>query len=186
MGTPNRGWIEDRNRFGLAKPPDYFLQRLLDYDNMLVVIPSRQQALYRLARRVQFTPGIGALAVLSREADTAMMHTHGLVPVTTIVRFGGSNFWDAESVIQKLKDRDIWEHGGAEKVAELMDAAEAADRQRLLESTRDNMRQRAKDGWNSLQARTGSRNKTAYDGNIHAHSRRSRPTMIRVAGKATN
>lgn len=181
MGSPNRAWIADRNPFGLSKPPDYFLQRLLDYDNMLVVIPSRQQPLYRLARRVQFTVGIGPIAVLSNEADTAMMATHGIVPVTTIVRFGGTNYWDAETVIQKLRDRDIWAHGGADKVVELMDAAEEADRQRILDSTRDNLRQRAKDGWNSLQARTGSRNKTAYDGNIHAHTRRSRPTFVSLA-----
>lgn len=186
MGSPARAWIQDRNPFGLSKPPDYFLQRLLDYDHQLVVIPSRQQPLYRLARRVQFTAGIGPLAVLSPEADTAMMHTHGIVPVTTIVRFGGSNFWDAEAVIQKLRDRDIWEHGGAEKVTEMIEAAEAADRQRILERTRDQLRVRANDGFNSLLARTGARNKTAHDGNIHAHSRRSRPTMIRVAGKATN
>lgn len=183
MGSPNRAWIADRNPFGLAKPPDYFLQRLLDHDNMLVVLPSRQQPLYRLARRVQYTAGIGPQAVLNHEADTAMMHTHKVVPVTTIVRFGASNFWDGEAVVQKLKDRDIWAHGGSEKVSELMEAAERLDEERLKAGIRDNLRQRAKDGWNSLQARTGSRNKTAHDGNIHAHTRRTRPTMISVAGK---
>lgn len=183
MGSPARAWIEDRNPFGLAKPPDWFLQRLLDHDNMLVILPSRQQPLYRLARRVQFTRGIGTLAVLDPQADTAMMHTHKVVPVTTMVRYGATNAWDAEAVIQKLKDRDIWEHGGAEKVTGLMEAVEAADDERKRREIRGNLRQRAKDGWRSLQARTGSRNKSAHDGNIHAHTRRTRPTMISVAGK---
>ena len=51
-----KNYIADRNPFNLLPPPEWWLQQLYDYDAQLVVVPSRQDAVYRLARRTWNRP----------------------------------------------------------------------------------------------------------------------------------
>jgi len=165
-----RNWIGDQNRFGLASPPTWWLQRLADFDNQLVIIPSRQEPVYRIARRRQFSPGIGTLALLDTQRDTAMLASYGLVPVTTMIRY--AQRWEIDSLLQKLRDRDTWALSGgpmsgrsaaerAERVVGAIeqqeDALAAKERQRM----RDDLDYRGKDAWKSYQARTGQRTRLA-------------------------
>lgn len=173
-----KNWIADKNRFGLAKPPAWWLQRLSDFDADLVLVPSRMEPLYRLARRARRSAGIGSMAVLNPEADTAMLAHYKLVPVTTVIRYGSA--WDIDTILVKLADRDIWARKNGDKMADEIEAKEAKAEKALKASIRDDMRQRSKDAWRSLQARTGARNKRASDGNIAAREsgQRALPSPI--------
>ena len=164
-----KNWITDKNRFGLEKPPAWWLARLFDFDADLVVVPSRQNPWYLLARRAKYSPGIGAIAVLDRHADTAMLATHKLVPVTTMIRYNAST-WDIDSILQKLRDRDMWAISGGpasnrsieergEKVGRAVEAHEAAQQKQARRAVQNDMWDRSGDAWRSYQARTGQRTK---------------------------
>jgi hypothetical protein len=173
------------NRFGLEKPPDWWLQKLHDFDSMLVVIPSRQQPLYRIARRRQFSKGLGTGALLDNSRDTAMLAHYALVPVTTMIRYAQA--WDADSVIQKLKDRDTWALSGgpmsgrsaqerADRVANAIEAHEQEQDKRTREGMRADLDYRSRDAWRSYQARTGQRSRpTTQDGTRNRPSSGSTP-----------
>lgn len=143
----------------MSVPPAYFLQRLFDFDDKLVLFPSFSVPFaYVIARRKQRTSGItdAALDSVLTNPDTRAALAHNLVPVSLIYRTGES--WNPDPVIRSLKARDIWAHGGAEKAADLMDAADAAKQKKLKADIRDDMYNRAGDAWRSYQARTGQRN----------------------------
>lgn len=171
-------FITDRNPFDLPAPPDWWLQMLMDYDAQLVVIPSRQQAIYRLARRTWNRPGIAAMAVLHREKDTAMLAHYGLVPVTTIIGWG---IWGT-NIFNSLRARDIWAHGGAEKFVRTSEDVEAAQVARKHAAVREDLWNRSGDAWRSYQTRTGSRIMVSGDnphGGVGSQSpRREQRTQI--------
>lgn len=143
----------------MAIPPSYWLQRLYDFDAMLVVFPSFQRPYtYVLARRRQYTAGMTDKALESTisNKDTLYCMQHGLVPVSTIFRTGTN--WSIDNIIASLKKRDIWENGGGEAFADKMDAADAAKKKQIKDDIRDDMWNRSGDAWRSYQARTGQRN----------------------------
>lgn len=142
----------------MATPPAYFLQRIYDYDDKLVLFPSFSVPFaYVLARRRQLTAGLTdkALEDTITNPDTRHALRLGLVPVTLIYRTGES--WNADPVIRSLMARDIWRHGGAEKVADTLDAADTRKQKKLRSDIRDDMWNRSGDAWRSYQARTGQR-----------------------------
>ena len=173
-----QNFIRDRNVFNLLPPPAWWLQRLYDYDALLVVIPSRQDAVYRLARRTWNRPGIQAMAVIHRENDTAMMAHYGLVPVTTILGHGvwGTNIFNA------LRARDIWAHGGAEKFVKMEEEFEAEAKAKLKASIRDDMWMRAGDAWRSYQARTGRRSRPTVQSRTERRTQTAPSTSSSTAG----
>jgi len=138
-------------------PPLYVLQRLFDFDNMLVLVPSRNVPFaYVIARRKQFSRGLSdkALEGTIRQPDTLMCLHYGLVPVCLMYKTGPS--WDIEEVIRSLAARDMWAHGGPDKVADLLEAQEEAEQARIKKQNRDSIWERSGDGWRSYQARTGA------------------------------
>lgn len=151
----SRVWVGDNPN--AEQPPPYFLQRLYDFDAMLVLMPSRDQpGAYVLGRRKQFGPGITeqALDAVYTKADTKMCILNGAVPVCMVFKpVNGS--WSPDPLIQTLKARDLWAHGGAEKVADMLEAQEAAEKAATQKAIRDDLYNRSGDGWRSYQARTG-------------------------------
>lgn len=144
----------------MATPPSYWLQRLFDFDSMLVVFPSfAVPYAYVLARRRQYTAGVTdkALESTMTHPDTLTCLRHGLVPVTMVYRTG--TVWSIDNIIASLKRRDIWAAGGAEKFADGADAADAQVEKRKKADIRDDMWNRSGDAWRSYQARTGQRNR---------------------------
>lgn len=144
----------------MSEPPAYWLQRLFDYDNMLVVFPSfNRPYAYVLARRRQLTAGLSdkALDSVLTNPDTKAALQHGLVPVSLIFRTGVT--WSIDNIIESLKARDIWAAGGGDKFADKMDAVDAAETKRKQAAVRDDMWMRSGDAWRSYQARTGQRSK---------------------------
>lgn len=153
VAAPN--WIADINPFNLSEPPAWWLAKLYDFDHMLVLIPSRKQSKYMLARRRQLTAGIGDVAMLdNKNPDTLMLYSHQAVPVGYL-NFSGN--WTIDSLLADLKARDVWAHGGADKVIAIVEDAEADAEIKRHRELRDNMDHRARDAYRSLKARTGQR-----------------------------
>lgn len=137
-------------------PPEYFLQRLYDYDAMLVMFPSAVRAgTYVLARRRERTPGLtsAALAIVANP-DTRLCMAMGWVPVCAMFQTGAS--WNPDQIIARLKARDIRAIGGADKAADLLEEQEDAEKAAQKAATREDLWNRSGDGWRTYQARTGA------------------------------
>ena len=144
-------------------PPPYFLSRIWDQDAMLVVIPSRKTpGAYVIARRKQFSKGLTEAAIDAQidQPDTKMCIMNGCVPVCLMFKTGPS--WDADPIIRSLRARDLWAHGGADKVADMLEEDEAAAKAKIAKDIRDDIYNRSGDGWRSYQARTKQTTNTPY------------------------
>ena len=142
----------------MAQPPAYWLQRLYDYDALLVVLPSRQTPFaYVLARKARRTAQLTPAGVYSVESDTGMCASYGLVPVCLVYKSGSG--WSIDNVIAELQSRDIWRQGGGEKAADMLDERDAKQAEKIKADIRDDMYNRSGDAWRSYQARTGQRSK---------------------------
>lgn len=149
-------FIHDNTR--MEVPPAYFLQRLHDFDSDIVVVPSRQRPFaYVIARRKRRSKGITDAAIESTisQPDTLMCFKYGLVPVCLMFKTGTS--WNSDTIIKKLKARDIWAHGGPNAVADMLEAQEAGEETARKAALRDDMWHRSGDAYRSYQARTGQR-----------------------------
>lgn len=150
-------YLNDNTR--MAIPPAFWLQRLFDFDADLVVFPSRTTPFaYVLARRARLSGLTGqALIDTAGNPDTKLCLSRGLVPVSLIYRTGEQ--WSIDNIIRDLKARDIWAHGGADKVADTLDAQDVSRETDIKADIRDDMWNRSGDAWRSYQARTGQRSK---------------------------
>jgi hypothetical protein len=148
-------WVADNQNS--ERPPHYFLQRLYDFDAMLVLMPSREQpGAYVLGRRKQWGPGLTEAAVdaVYTKADTKMAILNNTVPVCMVFKpVNGS--WNPDPLIRTLMSRDIWAHGGADKVADMLEAQEDAEKAAIRKQMRDDLYNRSGDAWRSYQSRTG-------------------------------
>ena len=146
-------WIADENPFKLAAPPKWWLQRLWDFDNRLVVIPSRRQMVYRLAQRHPPDPRIQAVeAAMWKDSETKMLASHGLVPVLSITP---DVTWENPTIFETLKERAPWMQGGTDKFLAKVEAAEATAEQRRDADTDAMMGERYEGAWNMLRRRMG-------------------------------
>ena len=140
----------------LPTPPDYFLQRIKDYDHMLVIFASIVRfGSYVIARRREKSAGLtGSSLAAFTNPDTQLCVAMGWIPVCTFAQTGTS--WSPDMIIAKLKARDIWAHGGADKVADLLEQQEDAEKAATQKQTREDLWNRSGDGWRTYQARTGA------------------------------
>ena len=144
----------------MAVPPTYWLQRLYDFDQELVVFPSIQIPFaYCLARRAKRTGGMNQ-KVFSTGAtpDTKFCLEHKLLPISIIYRHSSAS-WSIDNILAELRRRDTWAAGGGDAYADQCDAADAEAQRKLKAGIRDDMWQRSGDAWRSYQARTGQRSK---------------------------
>ncbi len=147
-------YIPDNKR--MPVPPDHFLQSLADYDFDLRLLPSRQTPYaYIVARVMRFSSWTKAQVDAQTLPDTKLCMLHGLIPVCLMYQHG--SIWNAEAILSKLRARDIWALGGADKVADQLEADEAAEKAKRDAEVRDDMWNRSGDAWRSYQARTGQR-----------------------------
>ncbi len=178
-----RNWIEDANRFNLPQPPHAFLVALTNFDDALVIVPSRMQKRYLLTRRRQYTQGLGDPAMLdNKHPDTNMCYQHGLLPIAHLKGDG----WGTETLFKQLRERDTWVITGGptatlrdageklEQLANVLDDADRAQAQKERAEMKDSFYHRGRDAWRSMQARIGARNKRAS--NYHGHAVTAAPT----------
>jgi hypothetical protein len=140
-------------------PPAWFLARLHDYDAELVVLPSRYKPYaYVIARRSRLgRRGLtgNAMADTITQPDTLMCMQYGCVPVCLMFKHGPQ--WAVEGVLQKLKARDLWAAGGADKAADLLEAQEAQEKAQRDAEKRDELRGLSREAYRSYQMRVGKR-----------------------------
>ena len=154
MWTPPN-YIVDENPFKLAGPPNHWLRALWDFDNSLVVIPSRQGFYYRLSqRRKPNLPTHIVNDVLFKDSDTRMLARHNLVPVTTILSTAN---WSNPVLFEELRRRAPWRLGGAEKVINTIEAREAQEELDKRVNTDDHLSSLGKDAWGLYNKKIGVR-----------------------------
>lgn len=149
-------YIPDNPR--METPPAFFLQRLHDYDGDLVILPSRYKPFaYVIARRRYYSAGLTDKALESTitQPDTLMCLHYGLVPVCLMYKHGPT--WNPDTVLQSLMARDLWAHGGADKVCDMLEQQEEDEKAKQRAATREDLWHRSGDAWRSYQARTGQR-----------------------------
>ena len=153
MSLPN--WIPDQNRYSLAGPPSWFLRQLWEFDNTLVLVPSRQGFFYRLTQR---SPTRLATAIVNdimkEQADTAMLMSYGLVPITTVL---ATVRWDNPVIWQDLRQRAPWRMGGAAAYEQKIIAQEKAEELEKAAKQDDMLDYLSKDSWKYYQKKAGLR-----------------------------
>jgi hypothetical protein len=148
-------YIVDTNPFSLAGPPKYFLRQLWEFDNSLVVIPSRQGWYYRLAQRKRLNlPEHIVNDALFNDSDTKMLARHSLVPVTTIL---ATVNWFNPFLIEELRRRSPTRLGGADAVNKMLEDQDRRDDAAKDAKIDDATTIMAKDGWGMYQKKIGVR-----------------------------
>ena len=153
MRLPN--YIKDTNPFNLAGPPVWWLDKLHDFDNSLVVVPSRAGFFYRLAQRRQ--PDLRTEIVndvLKEDTDTRMLYRHGLIPVTTILSTAD---WSNPAMWEELRRRAPWRNGGADEFMKKLNTQEKEEKLKAAIEQDEKLDYLAKDSWKYYQKQLGLR-----------------------------
>jgi hypothetical protein len=151
----HRSYIADVNLFNLAGPPKWWLDHLWDFDDSLVVVPSRQGFYYRLAQRRK--PNLAddiCKEALFAESDTRLLASYGLVPVTTILATAN---WSNPLLFEELRRRSPHRMGGATACADRLDAADAADELAKRQAEDERLTSIGKDAWGLYNKKIGLR-----------------------------
>ena len=164
-----RNWLPDLNRFNLPEPPEWWLKRLHDQDDALVLFPSRLRPnTYVLARRRGFSARLRRLltgAAVYNPAksggDGDVLAAHHLVYVAHVA--GTIGQWTT-AIFQQLREWDTWAAGGGDAVANTLEQQEIYTSSKIHADLIDSIDHRARDAWRSYQARTGQRNQRANSG----------------------
>lgn len=146
-------YIVDQNRFNLAGPPTWWLRKLYEFDNSLVVVPSRQSFLYRLAQRR--APNLQASIVneaLFNQSDTQMLASYNLVPVTTILSTAN---WSNPFLFEELRRRAPWRLGGAKAMIAQQEAYDREDEFKAQQETDEMLNSLSKDAWGLYRKKIG-------------------------------
>lgn len=174
-------YIADQNRFKLAGPPAYFRRALWAFDDSLVVVPSRQDFLYRLAQRRPLSlPQHIVNEALFNSSDTQMLSTYGLVPVTTIL---ATVNWANPTLIEQLRQRAPHRNGGASEVIARMEAQERAAELKKREQNEEIADQVAKDSWLMYNKKIGTRSNGFAIKTPNAPSAPKNAPSVRTANK---
>ena len=146
-------YYPDLNRFNLAGPPQWFLRKLMEFDPSLVIVPSRQGFMYRLGqrRKLQLSENV-VNDVLKEQADTLMLASYGLVPVTTIVATAN---WSNPYIFVELANRAPWRLGGADKVNAMLEAQDSQDEFGKRAQTDEHLTYLSKDAWKYYRTKIG-------------------------------
>lgn len=147
-------YIKAENPFNLLGPPGWWLDKLKDFDDSLVVMPSKQGHFYRLAQRRPQDPRAALVSSLMKDSDARMMAAYGLVPVTTIL---ADAKWDNPVMWEDLRQRSPHRMGGAEKFEEMIMAKEQAKRIKDGEALQQDLTDRARDAWGYYLMKAGRR-----------------------------
>jgi hypothetical protein len=141
--NPAMNFIVEQNPFGLASPPTWFLEEMWKFDPCLVIFPSKEEAVYRLARRVEH--GSPLLTIAKGRPDTTVFWKHRLVPVTSILPSPYVHW--SPVLLADLAKRDIRRQGGYKKAADALDALDDAEDSKWHTDVEDGAMIRARASW---------------------------------------
>lgn len=147
-------YIPGPNPFHLAGPPAFWLRKLWDFDQSLVVLPSVQGFLYRIAQRRPLDEKAKLVNGISLEGDSKLMATYGLIPVTTLL---ATARWDNPLMWNDLAERAPWRQGGAAAYEAALDAQEREKNIKIAAGINEHNTYLSKDAWKMYQIKTGRR-----------------------------
>jgi hypothetical protein len=145
-------FLPSLNPWGLATPPDWFLDELCAQDGDAVIFPSEEAGLYRLARRVKH--GRAMMSFL-HHPDARICRDHGLIPFTSVLPESLGMSWGR--VLLNLAETDTQRVGGPSKVGALLDEHDAAREAAMARTQRQELLGRGESAWNLAQLWAGSR-----------------------------
>ena len=90
---------------------------------------------------------------MKEQADTRMLVSYNLVPVTTIL---STINWSNPMVWSELEGRAPWRQGGAEKVIKTIEDAEFDKHLRELKAQDEKLEGTAGEAWKAYQYKSGS------------------------------
>jgi hypothetical protein len=183
--NPSLNFLVEENPFGLASPPRWFLEEMWKFDPCLVVFPSKEEAVYRLARRAEH--GAPTLTLVAdpqkRRPDTTMFWKHRLVPVSSILPAPYVHW--SPVLLNDLAERDVRRQGGYKKAADRLDAIDAAAESKWHSGVEDGATIRARASWREqkwtrgetvdLGARKAHGVRTTKERTHHSFRRATRP-----------
>lgn len=147
-------YIEGSNPFHLAGPPSWWLSRLWDFDQSLVVVPSVQGFHYRIAQRRPLDTKAKLVNDIAREGDSLVMAQYGLVPVTTLL---ATARWDNPLMWVDLAERAPWRQGGAEAYEKKLNEIEQRKQLDIAAKQDDMTNILARDAYKMYQIKKGTR-----------------------------
>lgn len=147
-------YLPGANPFNLAGPPLFWLRKLWDFDPSLVVIPSVQGFLYRIAQRRPLDTKAKLVNDISLEGDSKIMAQYGLIPVTTLL---STAKWDNPLMWKDLAERAPWRNGGAKAYEAKLDAIEREKALKVAHEQAERTEYDAKDAWKMYQIKIGTR-----------------------------
>lgn len=150
-------YIVDSNPFNLAGPPDYWLRALWEFDNSLVVMPSKQNFCYRVCQRRPPSHATQVVnEILKEDADARMMAAANVIPVTTLL--STANWAEFPKHMEALRQRAPWRLGGAEQVIQKLEQSEWLEEQNRRQQFEENvLNPLAKDAWGLYNKKIGLR-----------------------------
>lgn len=169
-------FIKGDNPFNLAGPPAWWLAKLKDFDDSLVVMPSKMNHLYRLCQRRPPEPRANIVHSLSTDSDAKQMAQFGLIPVTTII---STAKWDNPLIWEDLRQRSPHRMGGAEKFEQALLTRERKKELDVAKEIDERNTDVAKDAWNYYLLKAGRKNQL-YSPRVKDRSSARKPTL---AGK---
>lgn len=173
-------YIPDKNRFQLAAPPEWWLKELWLYDSDAVILPSRQEACFRLTRRSKRAPRLLShhhchpLVKALPSPDTIMCAEYGVVPALTLTPLNGWGY----DLLHHIIARDMWRVGGWKGAERLLLQQEEKEKQEKWNKVRDAIDEGAGEYYRRLVNLTGSR--ASYAG------LEARPSQLKTDVKPLN
>lgn len=120
-----RIWLVDQNPLNLPEPPQWWQDLVSGYDKMLRIMPSQKEHVYRLGRVVRREARLGLQTMVVHDhPDTRAMIKFGCVPIAPVYPWA----IHSTAIIRDLRARDTWVNGGANKVVDMLEAAEKKTR----------------------------------------------------------
>ena len=147
-------YYEGSNPFHLAGPPTHWLQKLWDFDNSLVVVPSVQGFHYRIAQRRPLDTKAKLVNDISLDGDSKVLSALGLVPVTTLL---ATARWDNPLMWNDLAERAPWRQGGAAAYEAKLDEIEKRKQLDIAAKQDDMTNILARDAYKMYQIKKGTR-----------------------------
>jgi hypothetical protein len=153
-----RNYLEGHgNPFNLVGPPTWFLRELYAFDSQLVIFPSAEDAVYRVARYC-LDEGVQPLMNPAGERDHGQfrpdqrVYVHNkLIPITTILPFVQ---W-SPVILRDLAERCFERVGGLNEALDRLDDYDEAEEKRLRQETWDGADDLAHASWWGHQFKTG-------------------------------
>jgi hypothetical protein len=152
-------FIDTPSPFDLPAPSEEWCRVLEQYDPDLRIFRSVKHPVYRLARVAKNSAGLTAAffdKIPNLNPDTATCIRHGIVAVPLTLHTAAIQ-GAPQLIVDRLQRRDVWRHGGWERVADILDEQDRTRENQVAAERQDSLRVRSRAMRTGFQYRTGAR-----------------------------